>query len=160
MCHAVLGRVGEGQGNVANAEARCEVGGAAVKSECRLTGRQVRDFKVLPADAMPPTRADRLHAGFFGGEGFILQRLEGTGDVFIHSGGTIIPMDLKAGEKLRVDTGCLVAFDPTVDYDIEMVGGIKWAGVHRDNMGRPEISFLLDSESRMRHDPGAAPPLP
>jgi len=69
----------------------------------------------------------RLGAGFFGGEGFILQRLEGTGEVFIHSGGTIVPMELKAGEKLKVDTGCLVAFDPTVDYDIEFVGGIKTA---------------------------------
>jgi uncharacterized protein (TIGR00266 family) len=69
----------------------------------------------------------RLGAGFFGGEGFILERLEGTGDVFVHSGGTIIPMELNAGEKLRVDTGCLVAFDPTVDYDIEFVGGIKTA---------------------------------
>ena len=69
----------------------------------------------------------RLGAGFFGGEGFILQRLEGTGDCFIHSGGTIIPIDLKAGEKLKIDTGCLVAFDPTVDYDIQFVGGIKTA---------------------------------
>ena len=69
----------------------------------------------------------RLGAGFFGGEGFILQRLEGMGDVFIHSGGTILPMELKAGERLRVDTGCLVAFDPTVTYDIEFVGGIKTA---------------------------------
>jgi len=69
----------------------------------------------------------RLGAGFFGGEGFILERLEGSGEVFIHSGGTIIPMELKAGEKVRVDTGCLVAFDPTVDYDIELVGGIKTA---------------------------------
>jgi uncharacterized protein (AIM24 family) len=47
--------------------------------------------------------------------------------VFIHSGGTIVPMELKQGEKVRVDTGCLVAFDPTVDYDIELVGGIKTA---------------------------------
>lgn len=69
----------------------------------------------------------RLGAGFFGGEGFILQRLEGTGDAFIHSGGTIILEELEAGEKLRVDTGCLVAFDPTVDYDIQFVGGIKTA---------------------------------
>ena len=69
----------------------------------------------------------RLGAGFFGGEGFILQRLEGSGEVYIHSGGTIIPMELKAGEKLRVDTGCLVAFDPSVDYNIEFVGGIKTA---------------------------------
>src|SRR2546428_5528270 len=60
----------------------------------------------------------RLGAGFFGGEGFILQRLEGTGDVFIHSGGTIIAMELKAGEKLRVDTGGLTAFDPSGQYDI------------------------------------------
>jgi uncharacterized protein (TIGR00266 family) len=69
----------------------------------------------------------RLGAGFFGGEGFILERLEGTGEVFIHSGGTIVPMELTQGEKVRVDTGCLVAFDPTVDYDIELVGGIKTA---------------------------------
>lgn len=69
----------------------------------------------------------RLGAGFFGGEGFILERLEGTGDVFVHSGGTIVQMDLKPGERLKVDTGCLVAFDPTIDYDIEFVGGIKTA---------------------------------
>ncbi len=67
----------------------------------------------------------RLGAGFFGGEGFILQKMEGTGDLFIHSGGTIVPLELKPGERLRVDTGCLVALDPTVDYDIERVGGIK-----------------------------------
>ena len=69
----------------------------------------------------------RLGAGFFGGEGFILQKLEGSGEVFIHSGGTIVLIELQQGEKLRVDTGCLVAFDPTVDYDIELVGGIKTA---------------------------------
>ena len=69
----------------------------------------------------------RIGAGFFGGEGFILERFEGSGEVFAHSGGTIVPFDLKAGEKLKVDTGCLVAFDPTVDYDIEFVGGIKTA---------------------------------
>jgi uncharacterized protein (TIGR00266 family) len=69
----------------------------------------------------------RLGAGFFGGEGFILERLEGTGEAFIHSGGTVIALELKAGERLRVDTGCLVAFDPSVDYDIQFVGGIKTA---------------------------------
>jgi uncharacterized protein (TIGR00266 family) len=69
----------------------------------------------------------RLGAGFFGGEGFILERLEGTGEAFIHSGGTVILKELKAGETLRVDTGCLVAFDPTVEYDIQFVGGIKTA---------------------------------
>ncbi len=67
----------------------------------------------------------RLGAGFFGGEGFILQRLEGDGLAFVHAGGTIIEKDLAAGEKLRVDTGCLVAFAPSVDYDIQFVGGFK-----------------------------------
>jgi len=67
----------------------------------------------------------RLGAGFFGGEGFILQKLEGSGLAFLHSGGTIVPMTLGPGERLRVDTGCLVALDPTVDYDIVRVGGIK-----------------------------------
>ena len=67
----------------------------------------------------------RIGAGFFGGEGFILQKIEGTGRLFFHSGGTIVPMQLSAGERLRVDTGCLVAFDPTISYDIVRVGGIK-----------------------------------
>jgi uncharacterized protein (TIGR00266 family) len=67
----------------------------------------------------------RLGAGFFGGEGFILQKLEGNGLVFVHAGGTIIQKDLAAGEVLRVDTGCLVAFAPSVDYDIQFVGGFK-----------------------------------
>lgn len=67
----------------------------------------------------------RLKAGFFGGEGFILQRLTGDGLAFVHAGGTIISRDLAAGESLRVDTGCLVAFGPSVDYDIKFVGGFK-----------------------------------
>jgi uncharacterized protein (TIGR00266 family) len=67
----------------------------------------------------------RIGAGFFGGEGFILQKLEGQGKVFMHSGGTIHAMELAAGERLKVDTGCLVALDSTVDYDIVRVGGIK-----------------------------------
>ncbi len=67
----------------------------------------------------------RLGAGLFGGEGFILQRLEGDGMAFVHAGGTIVKKDLKAGETLRVDTGCLVAFAPSVDYDIQFVGGFK-----------------------------------
>jgi uncharacterized protein (TIGR00266 family) len=69
----------------------------------------------------------RLGTGFFGGEGFILQRLTGDGLAFIHAGGTILPIDLAPGERLRVDTGCLVAFAPSVDYDIQFVGGIKTA---------------------------------
>lgn len=66
----------------------------------------------------------KLGTGFFGGEGFILQRLRGDGMAFIHASGTIIKRELK-GEKLRVDTGCLVAFDPSVTYDIERAGNLK-----------------------------------
>ncbi|MCK5635658.1 MAG: TIGR00266 family protein [Anaerolineales bacterium] len=65
----------------------------------------------------------RLGAGVFGGEGFILQRLEGDGMAFVHAGGTIVEKDLVAGETLRVDTGCLVAFNESVDYDIKFIGG-------------------------------------
>ncbi len=67
----------------------------------------------------------RLGAGIFGGEGFILQRLEGQGLAFVHAGGTIIEKELAQGETLRVDTGCLVAFAPSVDYDIQFIGGFK-----------------------------------
>jgi uncharacterized protein (TIGR00266 family) len=67
----------------------------------------------------------RLGAGLFGGEGFILQRLSGNGKAFVHAGGNIIRRELKANERLRVDTGCLVAFQPTVDYDIQFIGGFR-----------------------------------
>ncbi len=67
----------------------------------------------------------KLGAGFFGGEGFILQRLVGSGMAFIHAGGTVIEKQLSPNETLRVDTGCLVAFSPSVDYDIRFVGGFK-----------------------------------
>jgi len=67
----------------------------------------------------------KLGAGFFGGEGFILQKLQGDGLTFVHAGGTIIEKNLQAGEKLRVDTGCLVAFAPTVSYNISRVKGFK-----------------------------------
>lgn len=66
----------------------------------------------------------RLGAGLFGGEGFILQRLRGDGLVFIHAGGTIIEKKLIDG-KLLVDTGCIVAFENTIDYDIERAGNLK-----------------------------------
>ena len=69
----------------------------------------------------------KIGVGFFGGEGFIMQKLEGDGLVFIHAGGTIIEKDLAAGEVLRVDTGCLVALTSSVSYNIEMVKGIKSA---------------------------------
>jgi len=67
----------------------------------------------------------KLGAGFFGGEGFIMQKLEGDGFAFIHAGGTIVERTLSPGEKLQVDTGCLVALTKDVDYDIEFVGGIR-----------------------------------
>ncbi|MDX1435963.1 MAG: TIGR00266 family protein [Anaerolineales bacterium] len=67
----------------------------------------------------------RIGAGIFGGEGFILQRLTGDGWAFAHAGGTVIEKDLAPGEKLRVDTGCLVAFDTKVDFDIQFIGGVR-----------------------------------
>ena len=67
----------------------------------------------------------KLGAGFFGGEGFILQRLRGDGMAFVHIGGTVIRRDLRAGEVLRVDTGCLAAMTAGVDYDIERAGNLK-----------------------------------
>lgn len=67
----------------------------------------------------------RLGTGLFGGEGFIMQKLEGDGMAFVHAGGHIIERELGHGEMLKVDTGCLVAFTPSVDYDIQFVGGIK-----------------------------------
>jgi uncharacterized protein (TIGR00266 family) len=67
----------------------------------------------------------RFGAGLFGGEGFILQRLTGAGWAFVHAGGTIIKRTLAAGEQLRVDTGCIVAFTPSVDYDIQFIGGFR-----------------------------------
>jgi uncharacterized protein (TIGR00266 family) len=69
----------------------------------------------------------KLGAGFFGGEGFIMQKLEGDGLAFVHAGGTIYERELQPGELLRIDTGCLVAMTRDVDYDIQFVGGIKTA---------------------------------
>lgn len=69
----------------------------------------------------------RLGAGFFGGEGFILERLTGPGTVFIHGGGDFVEFTLAPAEVLQVDTGCIVAFDEGVDYDIQLAGGIKTA---------------------------------
>lgn len=67
----------------------------------------------------------RLGRGFFGGEGFIMQKLEGDGMAFVHAGGTLARKELAAGELLKVDTGCIVGFTQNVDYDIQFVGGIK-----------------------------------
>ena len=69
----------------------------------------------------------KIGVGLFGGEGFIMQKLEGDGLCFMHAGGTVHPVDLRAGETMRVDTGCLVALQPSVNYDIQFVGKIKTA---------------------------------
>ncbi|NLY67280.1 MAG: AIM24 family protein [Tissierellia bacterium] len=69
----------------------------------------------------------KIGVGLFGGEGFIMQRLIGDGLAFIHAGGTVIEKQLKPGEVLKLDTGCLVAMTSTVDYDVEMIGDIKSA---------------------------------
>jgi len=67
----------------------------------------------------------KLGRGLFGGEGFIMQKIEGDGMAFVHSGGTLARKELQAGEVLKVDTGCIVGFTKDVDYDIEFIGGIK-----------------------------------
>lgn len=67
----------------------------------------------------------RIGVGLFGGEGFIMQKIEGEGMAFLHAGGTIIEKNLAPGELLKVDTGCIVAFTHEVDYDIQFVGGIR-----------------------------------
>lgn len=69
----------------------------------------------------------KLGAGLFGGEGFIMQKLEGDGYAFIHAGGTLKELTLAPGQTLRVDTGCVVAFQPSVDFDIQFAGKIKTA---------------------------------
>ena len=67
----------------------------------------------------------KLGTGLFGGEGFIMEKLEGDGMAFVHAGGTLARKELQAGETLKVDTGCIVGFTGNVQYDIEFVGGIK-----------------------------------
>ena len=69
----------------------------------------------------------KIGAGLFGGEGFIMQRLSGDGWCFMHAGGTVIERTLAPGETLRVDTGCIVGFQPSVQFDVQFVGGIKSA---------------------------------
>ena len=67
----------------------------------------------------------KLGVGLFGGEGFIMQKLEGDGMAFVHAGGTVIEKTLLPGDMLKVDTGCIVSFTSSVEYDIQFVGGIK-----------------------------------
>ncbi|MBN1308699.1 MAG: AIM24 family protein, partial [Chitinispirillaceae bacterium] len=89
----------------------------------------------------------RLGAGFFGGEGFILQKLSGDGLAFVHAGGTIVQKQLESGQSLRIDTGCIVAFQPAVSYDIQMVSGFKNAlfggeGLFLATLRGPGMIFL------------------
>jgi uncharacterized protein (TIGR00266 family) len=69
----------------------------------------------------------KMSVGFFGGEGFIMQKLEGDGLAFVHAGGTVLKRELRAGQTLLVDTGCLVALTPSVQFEIQYVGKIKTA---------------------------------
>jgi uncharacterized protein (TIGR00266 family) len=69
----------------------------------------------------------KLGVGFFGGEGFIMQKLEGDGLAFVHAGGTLLKRELQPGQTLMVDTGCVVAYTPSVDFEIQYVGKIKTA---------------------------------
>lgn len=89
----------------------------------------------------------RFGAGLFGGEGFVLQSLSGDGKAFVHAGGTLVEKNLAAGEKLLVDTGCLVAFQESVRYDIQLVKGLKSAifggeGLFFANLTGPGTVFM------------------
>ncbi len=104
---------------------------------------RIQTFELAPGQAILAQRAafhgaqssvqlsiafvKKLGAGFFGGEGFILEKLTGPGLVFIHAGGDFVEFTLKPGESLQIETGCIVAFDETVNYDIQYAGGIKTA---------------------------------
>jgi len=104
----------------------------------------------------------KLGVGFFGGEGFILERLTGPGTVFIHAGGDFVEFKLNAGESLQVDAGCIVTFDESVDYDIQSVGGIKTAlfggeGLFLANMtgpGRVIVQSMTINKLRRELAPG------
>ena len=89
----------------------------------------------------------KIGVGLFGGEGFIMQKLEGDGLCFVHAGGTIHALELRPGENLRVDTGCLVALQPSVNYDIQYVGKVKTAlfggeGIFFANLAGPGRVWL------------------
>lgn len=89
----------------------------------------------------------KLSSGFFGGEGFVLQKLEGDGLAFVHAGGTILKKELRAGESLRIDTGSLVAMTESVNFDIRFVGGFKNAlfggeGVFLTELSGPGTVYL------------------
>jgi hypothetical protein len=97
--------------------------------------------------------------GLFGGEGFIMQRLDGDGWVFVQMGGTVIERELRAGEELHVDTGCLAAYTPTVDFDLVTAGGVRsmlfggeglfFARPARPRQGLDPVAPLLAAGGRM-----------
>jgi uncharacterized protein (TIGR00266 family) len=100
----------------------------------------------------------KLGAGFFGGEGFILEKFTGPGTAFVHAGGDFIDFDLEAGQVIQVEAGCIVAFDETVDYDFQFVGGIKTAlfggeGLFLATMTGPGHVILQSMTlERLRHE--------
>jgi uncharacterized protein (TIGR00266 family) len=106
----------------------------------------------------------KLGAGFFGGEGFILEKLTGPGTVFIHAGGDCVEFQLNAGEALQVDAGSVVAFDESVDYDIQFVGAVKTAlfggeGLFLASMtgpGRVLVQSMTINKLRRELAPGRA----
>lgn len=91
----------------------------------------------------------RFGAGFFGGEGFVLQRLSGDGWVFIHACGSIIRKEIRPGETLRVDTGCLVAMTPGIDYSIEKAGNLKSMYLAVRDFFSPPCAVRAPSGSRV-----------
>lgn len=105
----------------------------------------------------------KIGAGFFGGEGFILEKLTGPGTVFIHGGGDFIEFNLAPGEVMQVDTGSVVAFDESVDYDIQMAGGIRTAIFGGEGLflatlqgpGRVIIQSMTLAKMRMELSPRA-----
>jgi len=107
----------------------------------------------------------KMSAGFFGGEGFILEKLTGPGLAFIHGGGDFVEFDLAAGEQIQVDTGCIVAFDESVAYDIQYVGGIKTAIFGGEGLflatltgpGRAIIQSMTLEKMRRELGPGRPP---
>jgi len=89
----------------------------------------------------------KLSTGFFGGEGFIMQKLDGDGLAFVHAGGTVVKRELAAGQTLLVDTGCVVAYTPSVNFEIQYVGKIKTAlfggeGLFFARLGGPGTVWL------------------
>jgi uncharacterized protein (TIGR00266 family) len=106
----------------------------------------------------------KIGTGLFGGEGFILEKITGPGTAFIHAGGDFVEFELSPGEVLQVDTGCIVAFDESVDYDVQFAGGIKTAIFGGEGLflatlrgpGRAIIQSMTLEKLRRELSPGQA----